>query len=172
MRKTKSCIFKGLPQHFIHWLSFSHRCFVYVYAGEQNRLGLTCAWLNCHSSLIHTSTTLFGRNTRDTVSSHKKKLFSSLLGTTWGSISYHEPKLSGIILMVSHYVPNYMPWTLSLLVWLLWSRMKMQDILILRGRNYPTRKKSCLLFSPQPGKFTPLESEAGGGKGSQPFTFT
>lgn len=49
-----------------------HRCFVYVYAGEQNGRGLTCAWLNCHSSLTHTSSTLFGRSTRNTLSSLQK----------------------------------------------------------------------------------------------------
>lgn len=44
--------------------------------------------------------------------------------------------------------------------------MKMKGLLILRERHYPPRKESYLLFSPQPGKFTPLESEAVGAKGS------
>lgn len=94
-----------------------HRCFVYVYAGEQNRRALTCMTklpFFPHTHLIHT---VWQEHQEYSQLSSKTLLLSRVLGTAWKGISHHEPNYQGL--------PNYMPWTRNLLVWPVWSRMKM-----------------------------------------------
>lgn len=99
VKKTKTCIFKGLSQHFIDWLSFGSQmlCLCLCWWTEWTRTNMCMIKLSFfpHTHII----TLFGRSTRNTLSS-LQKLCSSPDYLAQPGKALAIMGLSGITLMV------------------------------------------------------------------------